>query len=328
MKFTKMHGAGNDYVYINCFQEQIEHPEELARAVSNRHFGIGSDGLVLIGPSKVADFEMKMYNADGSPSEMCGNAIRCVGKYVYDYGLTQKTNITVETLAGIKKLDLILEGEKVVLVKVDMGAPILKASQIPMKVDKEQVIESALKCAHAGHTAMLHEPASNSECLGRFLDNPVKVEEEPVIDYPIQVNGNTFFLTGVSMGNPHAVLFVDDVDAFPIEEVGPHIEGHALFPNRVNTEFVKVINRNCVQMRVWERGSGETFACGTGACAAVVACVLKGLTDEEVTVKLLGGELQIHWDRNKGTVYMTGPAEVIYDGVYRLQNNNNKKEKE
>lgn len=276
MEFTKMQGLGNDYVYVNCFKEKIENPSEMAVKVSDRHFGIGSDGLILIKPSEVADFEMEMYNADGSRGEMCGNGIRCVAKYVYDYGLTDKTSISVETLGGIKYLDLTVEHGKVTLVKVDMGTPILKPELIP-----------------------------------------IVAKGETVIDEPIMVGGKEYHMTGVSMGNPHDVVFMDDIKNLEIEKIGPLFENHERFPNRINTEFVNVIDRHTTQMRVWERGSGETLACGTGACAVAVACILNGLTENTVTVKLLGGDLQIEWDREKNTVYMTGPAEVSFDGVWK-----------
>lgn len=276
MEFTKMQGLGNDYVYVNCFKEKIENPSEMAVKVSNRHFGIGSDGLILIKPSEVADFEMEMYNADGSRGEMCGNGIRCVAKYVYDYGLTDKTSISVETLGGIKYLDLTVEHGKVTLVKVDMGTPILKPELIP-----------------------------------------IVAKGETVIDEPIRVGGKEYHMTGVSMGNPHDVVFMDDIKNLEIEKIGPLFENHERFPNRINTEFVNVIDRHTAQMRVWERGSGETLACGTGACAVAVACILNGLTENTVTVKLLGGDLRIEWDREKNTVYMTGPAEVSFDGVWK-----------
>ena len=276
MEFTKMQGLGNDYVYVNCFKEKIENPSEMAVKVSDRHFGIGSDGLILIKPSEVADFEMEMYNADGSRGEMCGNGIRCVAKYVYDYGLTDKTSISVETLGGIKYLDLTVEHGKVTLVKVDMGTPILKPELIP-----------------------------------------IVAKGETVIDEPIMVGGKEYHMTGVSMGNPHDVVFMDDIKNLEIEKIGPLFENHERFPNRINTEFVNVINRHTAQMRVWERGSGETLACGTGACAVAVACILNGLTENTVTVKLLGGDLRIEWDREKNTVYMTGPAEVSFDGVWK-----------
>ena len=274
MKFTKMHGLGNDYVYVNCFEEKIDNPPAVARFVSDRHFGIGSDGLIMINPSKTADFEMEMYNADGSRGEMCGNGIRCVAKYVYDYGLTDKTQISVETLGGIKYLDLTVEDGKVSLVKVDMGKPELEADLIPIISEREQVI-----------------------------------------DEPIKVDGKEYHMTGVSMGNPHAVIYVDDVKGMDLEKIGPKFENHERFPKRINTEFVHCIDRQTVEMRVWERGSGETLACGTGACAVAVSSILNNLTDSQVTVKLLGGDLQIEWDREKDRVFMTGPATVVFDGV-------------
>lgn len=274
MKFTKMHGLGNDYVYVNCFEEKIDNPPAVARFVSDRHFGIGSDGLIMINPSKTADFEMEMYNADGSRGEMCGNGIRCVAKYVYDYGLTDKTQISVETLGGIKYLDLTVEDGKVSLVKVDMGKPELEADLIPIISERKQVI-----------------------------------------DEPIEVDGKEYHMTGVSMGNPHAVIYVDDVKGLDLEKIGPKFENHERFPKRINTEFVHCIDRQTVEMRVWERGSGETLACGTGACAVAVSSILNNLTDTQVTVKLLGGDLQIEWDREKDRVFMTGPATVVFDGV-------------
>ena len=274
MKFTKMHGLGNDYVYVNCFEEKIDNPPAVARFVSDRHFGIGSDGLIMINPSKTADFEMEMYNADGSRGEMCGNGIRCVAKYVYDYGLTDKTQISVETLGGIKYLDLTVEDGKVSLVKVDMGKPELEADLIPIISEREQVI-----------------------------------------DEPIEVDGKEYHMTGVSMGNPHAVIYVDDVKGLNLEKIGPKFENHERFPKRINTEFVHCIDRQTVEMRVWERGSGETLACGTGACAVAVSSILNNLTATQVTVKLLGGDLQIEWDREKDRVFITGPATVVFDGV-------------
>lgn len=276
MKFTKMQGFGNDYVYVNCLKEKIADPPELARKISDRHFGVGSDGLIMINPSDKADFEMEMYNADGSRAEMCGNGIRCVAKYVYDYGLTDKTYISVETLAGIKYLDLTVEDGKVSLVKVDMGQPILEPEKIP-----------------------------------------VAVKGSRVVDEPLLVDGKEYRMTCVSMGNPHAVIFVDeDVKNLPLEKIGPSFENHTCFPKRVNTEFVRVIDRHTAEMRVWERGSGETLACGTGTCAVAVACVLNGLTEDAITVHLLGGDLYIEWDREKNTVYMTGPAEAVFDGEW------------
>lgn len=277
MKFTKMHGIGNDYVYVNCFKETVENPSEVAIKVSNRHFGIGSDGLILIKPSEVADGKMEMYNADGSQGAMCGNGIRCVAKYMYDYGITDKTSISVETKSGIKYLDLTLKNGKVDTVKVNMGAPILKASEIPVVSKKEQVISES-----------------------------------------VTVDGKEWKITCVSMGNPHAITYIDDVKHLEIEKIGPKFENHAIFPDRVNTEFVHVIDRNTVEMRVWERGSGETYACGTGACAVAVSSILNGLTEEEVTVKLLGGDLKIFWDRKENRVYMTGSATTVFDGEIDL----------
>ena len=277
MKFTKMHGIGNDYVYVNCFQETVENPSELAIKVSERHFGIGSDGLILIKPSDVADFEMDMYNADGSRGMMCGNGIRCVGKYVYDYGLTDKTSITVNTLSGIKYLDLTVVDGKAVEIRVNMGAPILETKKIPIICEKEQAI-----------------------------------------DEPIVVGDHTYRITAVSMGNPHAVTYMEDVKNLDIEAIGPKFEHHDCFPERVNTEFVRVIDDQTVEMRVWERGSGETWACGTGACAVAVSSILNGFTKDEVTVKLLGGDLKIFWDRKENLVYMTGPAQVVFDGELYL----------
>ena len=276
MKFTKMQGLGNDYVYVNGFEERIENPSEMAVKVSNRNFGVGSDGLILINPSEKADFEMEMYNADGSRGEMCGNGIRCVAKYVYDYGLTDKTHISVETLGGIKYLDLTIEDGKVVLVRVDMGSPILTPAQIPVIADEAEAVA-----------------------------------------VPILVDETEYQMTCVSMGNPHAVVFMDDIEHLEIEKIGPKFEHHERFPNRVNTEFVKVLDRQTASMRVWERGSGETLACGTGACAVAVACILGGYTENKVTVKLLGGDLLIEWDREQNKIYMTGPAEVVFDGVWK-----------
>lgn len=278
MKFTKMQGIGNDYVYVNCLEETVENPAAVSIKVSDRHFGIGSDGLILIKPSDVADFEMEMYNADGSQGAMCGNGIRCVAKYVYDYGLTEKTSISVNTKSGIKYLELSVKEGKVEEVRVNMGAPVLKAEQVPM----------------------------------------IYPGREQVISQPLNVNQEIYEVTAVSMGNPHAVVYVDDVKNLKIEDVGPYFEKHKAFPESVNTEFVRVIDRNTVEMRVWERGSGETLACGTGACAVAVASVLNGYTDEHVTVRLLGGELKIFWDREENLVYMTGPAAVVFDGEIQL----------
>ncbi|MCM1498669.1 MAG: diaminopimelate epimerase [Clostridium sp.] len=277
MKFTKMQGLGNDYVYVNCFKEELANPSDVAVQISDRHFGIGSDGLILIKPSGVADFCMEMYNADGSQAEMCGNGIRCVAKYVYDYGLTDKTDIAVETLAGIKYLKLQAAGGRVQTVTVNMGEPELRPFAIPVKSDKEILVNE-----------------------------------------PIVAGGREYRMTCVSMGNPHCIVFVEDTEHFELEKIGPEFEAHALFPNRINTEFIQILDRKTVNMRVWERGSGETLACGTGACASAVACVLNGLTEEEITVHLLGGDLQIRWDREENLVYMTGPAAVVFDGEISL----------
>lgn len=273
MKFTKMQGIGNDYVYVNCFEEKVENPGKLAVRVSDRHFGIGSDGLILIKPSEKADFRMEMYNADGSEGAMCGNGIRCVGKYVYDYGLTEQTSIQVETKSGIKYLDLTVEEGKVSQVRVNMGAPELSPSGIPVLADGDKVL-----------------------------------------DAPIMVDGREYRMTCVSMGNPHAVVYLNDVKNLEIEKIGPMFEMHPCFPDRVNTEFVRVVDGHTLEMRVWERGSGETLACGTGACAVAVASILNGHVSGEVTVKLLGGDLKILWDEQENIVYMTGPAAVVFDG--------------
>lgn len=277
MKFTKMHGIGNDYVYVNCFEESVKNPAEVSKFVSDRHFGIGSDGLILISPSAIADFRMNIYNADGSQAEMCGNGIRCVAKYVYDYGLTDKTEISVETLAGIKYLRLQVENGKVASVEGNMGAPILEPKEIP-----------------------------------------VAVEESPVVNVPVEVKGKIYHMTCVSMGNPHAIIFMNNVKDLDIAAIGPYFENHTVFPKRTNTEFVEVLDRNTVNMRVWERGSDETLACGTGACATTVACILNDKTENEVTVHLLGGDLKIRWDREANQVYMTGPATVVFDGEITL----------
>ena len=261
------------YVYVNCFEEKVENPGKLAVRVSDRHFGIGSDGLILIKPSERADFCMEMYNADGSEGAMCGNGVRCVGKYVYDYGLTEQTSIQVETKSGIKYLDLTVEEGKVSQVRVNMGAPELSPSGIPVLADGDKVL-----------------------------------------DAPIMVDGREYRMTCVSMGNPHAVVYLNDVKNLEIEKIGPMFEMHPCFPDRVNTEFVRVVDGHTLEMRVWERGSGETLACGTGACAVAVASILNGHVSGEVTVKLLGGDLKILWDEQENIVYMTGPAAVVFDG--------------
>lgn len=277
MKFTKMQGLGNDYIYVDCTKNMIENINETAKKVSDRHFGIGSDGLVLICKSDIADFRMDMYNSDGTQAEMCGNAIRCVGKYVYDRGLTDKTTVKIETLAGIKILELNVSDGVVKTVCVNMGSPELTPKNIPI----------------------------NSE-LDRFIQQPVTVD------------GKTYKVTGVSMGNPHAVTFIDDTDNLEIEKIGPKFENHELFPRRINTEFAHVLDRNTVKMRVWERGAGETLACGTGACATMVACNLSDLVDDEADIILLGGTLHIKWDKAENKIYMTGPAEFVFDGEINL----------
>ncbi len=273
MKFTKMHGCGNDYVYVNGFTEKVADKPKAVVALSDRHFGIGSDGVIFINPSEQADFEMEMYNADGTRAEMCGNGIRCVGKYVYDHGMTDKTSITVESFGKVKYLDLTVENGKVVKVKVNMGKPELTAKEVPVVSENEQVI-----------------------------------------DEEIMVKGKPYRMTCVSMGNPHAVVFMDDVEHLAIEEIGPYFENHERFPNRTNTEFVQVIDDSHVKMRVWERGTGETLACGTGCCATAVACVLNHLTGAHVTVQVLGGEIEIYWDQKENLVYMTGPAVTVFEG--------------
>lgn len=274
MKFTKMQGIGNDYIYVNCFEEKVSDPERVSQIVSDRHFGIGGDGLVLIMPSDMADFRMRMFNADGSEGNMCGNATRCIGKYVYDNGLTDKTEITLETRSGIKYLTLYPENGKVKTVLVNMGKAILTPSDIPMKADGDSFINK-----------------------------------------PIEVSGKKVNITAVSMGNPHAVTYVEDVDGLELEKIGPAYENHPLFPERVNTEFIKVLDSHTIQMRVWERGSGETWACGTGACAAAVASVENGYfkRGEEITVKLRGGDLYITY-KEDGTVLMRGPAQTVFTG--------------
>lgn len=276
MKFTKMHGIGNDYIYVNCFEETVDEPEKVAIVLSDVRKGIGSDGLVMIMPSDVADFRMRMFNIDGSEGKMCGNATRCIGKYVYEKGLTDKKEITLETLSGIKYLTLFVNSDnKVELVRVDMGKAILEPKNIPV----------------------------NSE-LDKF------------IDVPVDVDGKTYNLTCVSMGNPHAVLFTEGIAELDLEKIGVKFENHPLFPERINTEFIEVINNHTLNMRVWERGSGETFACGTGACASAVASVLNGYCkyDEEILIHLRGGDLRITY-KSDGTVLMTGSADFICDGT-------------
>lgn len=281
MKFTKMHGCGNDYIYVNGFTEKLsaEEKPELVRRLSDRHFGIGGDGVIFINPAEEADFEMEMFNADGTRAEMCGNGIRCVAKFVYDKGLTDAEQISVVSAGQIKYLDLTVEGKtqtsrgSVSKVRVNMGSPILKPELVPVIAGGEQAV-----------------------------------------DEPIIVQGKEYRMTCVSMGNPHAVVFMENVKDLQIEQIGPYFENHERFPRRTNTEFVEILDRQNVFMRVWERGTGETLACGTGCCATAVACVLGGLTDDKITVKVLGGEIIVEWDRENNLVYMTGPATTVFEG--------------
>ncbi len=275
MRFTKMHGCGNDYIYINCFEETVENPEKLAIAMSERHFGVGSDGLVLILPSERGDFRMRMFNLDGSEGEMCGNAVRCIGKYVYERGMTDKTELALETAGGMKYLLLHVTDGVVESVTVDMGEPILTAAEIP-----------------------------------------VTSQKHPVMGETVQISEQVFSFTCVSMGNPHAVTFVDTVKDFPVEKYGSAAEIHPMFPQKANIEFVEVVDESHIRMRVWERGSGETLACGTGASASVVACVLNGKTKRSVEVELIGGKLTIEWNEADNHVYMTGPAAFSFDGIW------------
>lgn len=287
INFTKMHGCKNDYLYIDCTKNELINPAKVSVKLSDRHTGIGSDGIILICPSSVADFRMRIFNADGSEAEMCGNGIRCVGKYVYDFGLTDKDEVRIETGVRteeeestgeipknrIKILKLKIEEGKVVSATVDMGKPILTPSEIPVISDKDKFINEA-----------------------------------------VNVDGKDWYLTCISMGNPHAVTFVDDTRSLNLPEIGPKFEFNKIFPNRTNTEFIKVISRNEIEMRVWERGSGETLACGTGACASAYAAMLNGLSDNEVTVHLLGGDLIIKYDQNTDHIFMTGPCETVFSG--------------
>jgi diaminopimelate epimerase len=272
-----MHGIGNDYIYVNCFAEKVENPHQVARVLSDRHKGVGSDGLVLIQPSATADFRMQMHNSDGSEAEMCGNAIRCVGKYVFDHHLTDKTSLTIETLAGIKHLQMTVQGGKVETVTVDMGEPILIPAQIPIAVTTE-----------------------------RYINQPLVIEDR------------TFHFTGVSMGNPHVVTYVDDVSDFPLQLFGPKVECHPLFPKKINTHFVQIIDRHTLKMRVWERGAGETMACGTGACAVLVASVLNDISERKAVIQLLGGDLTIEWNEKDNRIYMTGGATHVFDGEVEI----------
>ncbi len=278
LKFTKMHGCGNDYIYFNCFEQEVADPEALSIRLSDRHFGIGGDGIVLICPSEVADAKMRMFNADGSEGKMCGNATRCIGKYMYEHGLISKPEMTLETLSGIKILKMTEENGKITSVRVDMGKAILKPSEIPTK--------------YTGDTA---------------------------VSVPLTVDGTDYAVTCVSMGNPHCIVFVDqDVNTLDLPKIGPSFENHEMFPERINTEFIRVIDDHTLQMRVWERGSGETLACGTGACAAAVASVLNGYCPkgEDITIHLIGGELKIRYTDE--AVYLTGPATTVFEGSIEL----------
>ncbi|WP_221887519.1 diaminopimelate epimerase [Psychrobacillus soli] len=275
--FTKMHGCGNDYIYINCFEQNIEHPELLSKAISDRHFGVGGDGIVLICPSENGDAKMRMFNIDGSEGKMCGNAIRCVAKYVYDNNIAKKEMIKIDTLSGVKTINLQVKDDQMYAATVDMGEAILKPSAVPVLLE----------------------------------------EKEALIDYSLQIEDTTYNITTVSMGNPHCVLFYEDISSIDLSVIGPKFEHHPIFPESVNTEFIQIENRTMIHMRVWERGSGETLACGTGACAAVVASVLNGYCDKDtdITVKLLGGELIIRYTDN--SVFMTGPAEKVFEGKFQ-----------
>ena len=273
MKFTKMHGLGNDYIFVNCISELVTKPEKAAKILSDRHTGVGADGLILIMPSKTADFQMRMFNADGSSGEMCGNGIRCLAKYVYERGLTKKKVLNIETGAGIREVKLSVYNEKVEMIRVDMGRPILNSARIPIRTNSSTFINK-----------------------------------------PFTAAGEEYHITGVSMGNPHIVIYVDGIEKLDISKFGPIFEHHEKFPERTNVEFAEVLDKRTIKMRVWERGSGETMACGTGACAVLVSSVLNHLTDHEVQVKLLGGDLSVEWDRFSGHVYMTGPAAAVFDG--------------
>lgn len=277
LKFTKMQGIGNDYIYINCFEEKVENPSELSVKLSERHFGIGSDGIILIEPSDIANCRMDIYNADGSRAMMCGNGIRCVGKYVYERGIAKKNVLKIDTMSGVKTLFLDIQDGKVISIKVDMGNPSLISADIPVNFNKEKVVNE-----------------------------------------PIVVDGQEYRITCVSMGNPHCILFVDNVNLVNIEEIGPKFESNIIFPQRANVEFVQVLNHNEIKMRVWERGSGETWACGTGACAVAVACAVNEKTGRTTTVHLKGGDLNIDWDKKTNSVFMTGPAKFVFDGTIEI----------
>ena len=277
MKFTKMQGIGNDYVYVDCFHETVGNPSELAVRLSDRHFGIGSDGIILIKPSETADCQMDMYNADGSRGKMCGNGIRCVGKYVYERGIAKKEVLRVETLSGVKTLHLDVNDGCVTAVEVNMGKPIRKASEIPVIFSKKQVLSE-----------------------------------------PLVVGGREYRITCVSMGNPHCVVFVEDVDSIHLEEIGPLFENHPMFPDRINTEFIQILGKDELKMRVWERGSGETLACGTGACAAACAAVWNQFSGRCIKIHLKGGDLFIRWDGKTDEIFMKGPAEFVFDGEVKI----------
>ncbi|MDE6925850.1 MAG: diaminopimelate epimerase [Acetatifactor sp.] len=323
MKFTKMQGCGNDYVYINGFQEKVPAGEKpgLARRLSDRHFGVGSDGVIFINPAEEADFEMEMYNADGTRSEMCGNGIRCVAKFVYDRGLTDSEHISVVSAGQIKYLSMVIARQHpwdrgvVKKVRVNMGSPVLKPEQIPVSckavsADRYHGSQEGMAWASKACPDGSGEEAS---CADTGMERN-RAAEDRIVNVPIEVSGKQYRMTCVSMGNPHAVIFMENVQSLDLERIGPAFENHECFPNRVNTEFVEILDRRHVFMRVWERGTGETLACGTGCCATAVACVLNDLTDSDITVKLLGGELQIEWDREQNLVYMTGPAETVFEG--------------
>ena len=301
MKFTKMHGAGNDYVYMDCTKNDLNNPSEIAIKVSDRHFGIGSDGLILIKPSDKADFFMDMYNADGSRGKMCGNGIRCVGKFVYDNKLTDKTTVTIDTLSGVKTLKLnIGKDGKVESARVNMGAPVLQPSQVPVDI-----------------TGLESYKNMSKEQMQKEKENVT----EPVVSEHIKVNDKEYEVTCVSMGNPHAIVYLDndiDIKKFEIEKIGPAFENHKAFPDRINTEFIQVLDKDNLNMRVWERGSGETLACGTGACASLVATVLNGKCNDTATLHLLGGNLKITWDKKDNTVYLEGPAKTVFTGEIEL----------
>lgn len=301
MKFTKMHGAGNDYVYVDCTKNDLNNPSEIAIKVSDRHFGIGSDGLILIKPSDKADFFMDMYNADGSRGKMCGNGIRCVGKFVYDNKLTDKTTVTIDTLSGVKTIKLNIGSDgKVESARVNMGAPVLQPSQIPVDITELESYKNMSK---------------------EQMQKEKEYVTEPVVSEHIKVNDKEYEVTCVSMGNPHAIVYLDndiDIKKFEIEKIGPAFENHKAFPDRINTEFIQVLDKDNLNMRVWERGSGETLACGTGACASLVATVLNGKCNDTATLHLLGGDLKITWDKKDNTVYLEGPAKTVFTGEIEL----------